>query len=362
VLALCALLLGPVHDLVFAVRFALSLQKLASGKLSQQNGIRETKVRRQFEGRDHEALVYCPEKSPAKKAVVLVAGLSEQGCYHPRLMAIARLLAGEGFLVLTPDIREFRDLLITAEPVRQILFWHREVPKLEGGEKVKKTGLAGISFSGTLALMAAAEQEARDSVAFVAGIGPYSDLTRCTRDWFAADPSAVPKGYYPTRFYAKWLVMRMALGMVDSEKDRVFLHDVLTRLLLQKEIPIPDPDLTVEGARWYALAVMEENQTDAGLAAEIEQYLVSTLYAQLDPGAALTRLKCPAFFIHGAYDDLIPSRESEELHRRISHSYLLVSPFLTHTHPTDKPLSAVQKAKAALDTLVFCYHFSRAAR
>jgi len=59
---------------------------------------------------------------------------------------------------------------------------------------------------------------------------------------------------------------------------------------------------------------------------------------------------------------LIPAEESIELHRRVSDSHLLISPFLTHTHPTDKPLSLWQKARAAVDTIGFSYSLSRAIR
>jgi pimeloyl-ACP methyl ester carboxylesterase len=129
---------------------------------------------------------------------------------------------------------------------------------------------------------------------------------------------------------------------------------------LQKEVPPPNPGLTPEGARWYALAIMKENQTDAELVAKIEEHLILRIYPQLNPKDAVSQLRCPAFLIHGAYDDLIPPEESVELHRSLSHSYLLISPFLTHTHPTDKQLSLGQKVTSALDTSVFCYHLSRA--
>jgi pimeloyl-ACP methyl ester carboxylesterase len=358
-LVVCILLANSVNHAIFAVRLAFSLQKLAQGSTALNSDIQESKIHRQAGPQSFNALVYSPAKSSAKTAVVLVAGLSEQGCYHPRLIALSKLLASRGLLVITPDIQEFRDFQITAEPVDQIQFWFREVPKLEWGQTVQKTGLAGISYSGTLALIAAAKPEIRDTVGFVAGIGPYSSLIRCTRGWFAPGPVTVGDDYYPTRFYAKWIVMRSALGMIASESDRVFLHKVLDDLLLQKKVsPIP-PDLTAEGERWYALATMRENQSDPELSMQIERYLVANIFPQLDPGEALTRLKCPTFLIHGAYDDLIPSEESVELHRRLPHSFLLISPFLTHTHPTDKPSSFSRKAKAALDTIVFCYQFAR---
>ena len=361
-LIVCALLVNPLMHAVFAVRLALSLQKLASGTAEPAPGIIERKLQRRMGAQEYDALIYYPAKSPATRAMVLVAGLSEQGCYHPRLVALSRLLADKGLLVITPDIQEFRQFRISPEPIDQILFWHDQAPKLEGGEKVQTTGLAGISFSGTLALMAAAKPEVRDKVGFVVAIGPYSSLIRCSRGWFAAGPVTVTGDYYPARFYARWIVMLKALDMIESGRDRLFLRGVLDNLLLQKKVPPASADLTPEGARWYALATMRENQSDAELSQKIEQYLVSHIYPQLDPANALRSLRCPAFFIHGAYDDLIPPEESMELHQKVPRSYLLISPFLTHTHPTDRQLSWGQKSKAALDTLLFSYHLSKVIR
>ena len=361
-LVICGLLVNPLSHILFAVRIGLSLQKLASGAPGQNTAVLEAKIHRQAGPHSYDALTYRPTKSSATKAIVLVAGLSELGCYHPRLIALSKILAGNGLFVITPDIREFRDFQITAEPIDQILFWYKEAPKLEGGATIQKIGLAGISFSATLALMAAAKPEIRDNVGFFVGIGPYSNLARCTRGWFAADSAAVPRSYYPTRFYAKWIVMRSALEMVTSEKDRLFLRKVLDQLLRKKEGLPAEPGLTAEGVRWYALALMKENQTDAELVAKIEQHLTLRIYPQLNPDDAVLHLRCPAFLIHGAYDDLIPPEESMELHRRLSNSYLLISPFLTHTHPTDRQLSLGQKARAAMDMAVFCYQLSRAIR
>lgn len=360
ILAVCLLLIKPAGHMIFAVRIGLSLQKLASGAADQPHPVKEATIHRRFGAQNIKALSYRPEKSSAKSALILVPGLSELGCYHPRLIALSKILAEAGIFVVTPDIREFRNFEITAEPVRQILFWFKETSALEGGEKTQKVGLAGISFSATLAMIAAAKPEVRDNVGFIVGIGSYYDLGRCTKSWFAADPSIKPKNYYPTRFYAKWIVMRAALDMLGSETDRIFLRGLIDGLLLQKPVPSPNPNLTPEGIRWYNLAIMQENQTDAELVEEIEQHLTSRIYPQLDPSDAVINLRCPAFLIHGAYDDLISPEESMELHRRISLSYLLVSPFLTHTHPTDRQLTAWQKVRAALDTIVFCYHLSRA--
>jgi pimeloyl-ACP methyl ester carboxylesterase len=354
-LLLCLLLWNPVARAILAVRMALSLQELASGASAQSLPIAEASAQRQFQGQEYEALIYLPTNASATKAIILVAGLSELGCRHPRLIALARVLAEKGLMVVTPDIREFRQLQISAEPMNQILYWYKQIPYLEGGAKVHTTGLAGISFSGTLALMTAARPEIRDNVGFVVAIGPYSDLMRCTRDWFAAGPEFTAREYYPTRFYAKWIVMVAALEMIRDSSDRLFLGRVLNSLLLQQKIPPASSDLSAEGMRWYGLATMHEDQPNPELAQEIESYLISRIYPQLDPAAALKKIRCPVFLVHGAYDDLISSQESFELHGKIRNSSLLISPFLTHTHPTDTPLSSAQKFRAVLDTLFFCY-------
>jgi pimeloyl-ACP methyl ester carboxylesterase len=359
ILLACILLWNPLSHVIFEVRFALSLQKLAAGDSGQDLAVRLSKIHRPFNGQNYEALVYYPTKSPPTKAVLLIAGLSELGCYHPRLMALSRFLADRGLMVLSPDIREFRDFQISPKPIDQILFWYGQISTLQGGGNIKKTGLAGISYSGTIALICAANPEIRDQVGFVIAVGPYSSLIRCTRNWFAASPGKAVSKYYPTRYYAKWIIMLSALDMVADPEDRLFLHGVLDCLLLQHEVPPARAVLTAEGARWYRLATMHEDRSDPELVSEIEKHLTPRIYAQLDPGEALNDIRCPVFLIHGAYDDLIPPEESMELHRKISDSHLLIIPFLTHTHPTDTPISRKQKLKAGLDALFFCYQLSR---
>ncbi len=352
----------PSGNLIYAGRLALILKEHAAGAAGENFAVREAKLRRQAGNVSYEALAYYPAGKTARKAVILVAGLSELGCYHPSLVALSRMMADAGFLVITPDVGILREFQISAEPIGQILFWYNQVGLLEGSQGVQKTGLVGISFSGTLALMAAARPEIRDKVAFVISIGPYYSLTRCTENWFAAGPVTVAEGYYPTRFYAKWIVMLAALDMLPAAEDRRFLHSLLNDLLLQRQIPTPPPGLTEYGARWYRLATMREDQSDPELVKRIEEYLLPRIYVELDPRDSLANLRCPAFLLHGAYDNLIPPEESRELHRQIARSHLLISPFLTHTHPSEKRLSFRQNSEAVFETIVFCYQLARATR
>ncbi len=353
----------PLSNLVFAVRLMLAARSLSSGATGQDLPVIMEKVGRQLGAQQLEGLLYRPTRYRPARAVVLVPGISELGCYHPRLMALSRSLANQGFIVLTPDIRMFREFRMSPEALGEIQFWFEQLQTLGGGARPPKIGLAGISFSGTLALIAAAQPAIRDRVAWVLAIGPYDDPMRCSREWFSAGPTTVGPGYYPTRFYAKWIIMLAALNMLPGDKERGFLQSALVNLLLQRPVPPAPQESTPEAARWYRLAVMREDQEDPELGRRIEAYLRPLLYEQITPHRAAAEVRCPVFLVHGEQDDLIPPDESRRLHQRIrAKSFLLISPFLTHTHPNDKKLGLGQKARAIFDILCFFYNMAWTAR
>jgi pimeloyl-ACP methyl ester carboxylesterase len=349
---------SPLSRLFVSVRLARSLHSLALGANGENLPVKTAEIQAQSGDRTYRAIVYCPLKSIPTRAVILIAGLSELGCHHPRMIAFSRHLADSGLMVITPDIQEYRDLQLTAAPITQILFWHKRISSLEGGAKVQAIGIAGISFSGTIALMAAADPEISRKTAFVVALGPYCDLTQCAKDWFAGPPDAPAEVTYGGKFYAKWIIMRTALDMVKSNKDRLFLHALLDTLLLQNKILPADPSLTAEGKRWYELATMSGNRSDPELSGQIESCLMTTVYPSLNPEKALKEISCPVFIIHGASDDLIPAREGLALHRKLQSSYLLITPLIGHTQPTDAPLAFKQKAKAVWDIAIFGFHLS----
>jgi pimeloyl-ACP methyl ester carboxylesterase len=358
ILAAGILLWIPLSRVYVSVQLARSLHRLALGATGEDLPVKMIEIQARSSDQTYSAIVYYPLKSPPTRAVILIAGLSELGCRHPRLMAFSRHMADQGLMVITPDIQEYRDLQLTAAPITQILFWRQRISGLEGGAQVREIGIAGISFSGTIALMAAAHPEIKRNTAFVVAVGPYFDLTRCVGDWFAGSPHDPVEITYGGKFYAKWVVMRSALDMVKSNQDRLVIRNVLDTLLFQNKILPADSNLTAEGKRWYELATMPGNRSDPELAAKIESHLMPAVYPSLNPEEALKEIACPVFLMHGADDDLIPSRESLDLHRRLPRSYLLVTPLIGHTHPSDRPLTFTQKAKSVWDMIIFGFHLS----
>jgi dienelactone hydrolase len=363
-IAAAVVLYNPLAQLLLAGRLLLAVREVVAGDTGKDLAVRESKVQRSMGSGKLEGILYEPSQSTPRSGVLLIAGVSELGCYHPRLVAMSRTLAAKGFFVVTPDIVMFRQFKVTPAVLDEIAFWYKETRDLAAGRKIERIGIAGISFSATLALIAAAQPQVRDSAGFVLGIGAYEDLRRCSRQWFSSSPAVSGEGYYPVRFYAKWILMLAALDMLEADTDHKFLQQVLLDLLLQRPVT-PAPDiLTEDGRRWYRLAVMPENQSDPELAAAIENYLAPRLYRQLSPERAAAEVRCPVFLVHGAYDDLIPPSESEALKKQIrgAKSYLLISPFLTHTHPLQKTLSWSEKGSALLDMFGFFYNLAGVVR
>jgi len=365
--ALCAAaaLYAPAATMLLAAKLLIAIKSVADGSTGEDLKVIQTTVRRTNGTEEaEEALVYRPAGAAPARAVVLVPGISELGCYHPRLVALSRHLAADGFLVVTPDISMLRRFRMSPQAIDRISFWFRQVASLDGGGRVRVTGLAGVSFSATLAILAAARPDVRDRVSFVFGIGAYDDPLRCSQGWFAAGPVTMSPGYHPTRYYARWIVMLGALEMVERKEERDFLEKVLTDLLSLKEAPPAPADLGQTSQRWYRLAVMPEDQSDPELTAAIEGHMAAVLYQAISPDHAAAEIRCPVFLVHGAYDDLIPPEESRLLARRFINApvHVLVTPFLTHTHPARQESQGPAGMRSAVDIAGFFYDFARVVR
>jgi pimeloyl-ACP methyl ester carboxylesterase len=170
----------------------------------------------------------------------------------------------------------------------------------------------------------------------------------------------VSEGEYPDRFYGLWVAMLAASEMIPERSDRDFLQALLRSLLSQKPPPAPPAALSAPAQRWLKLATAAEGYSDAELAAAIERRLTATVYRDLSPETGASRVRCPVFLIHGSYDDVIPPEESRSLGARLvnAESHVLITPFLTHTHPRTQPLRAGTKAAAAWDMIACLYDFA----
>ncbi len=86
---LALLLFNPLSRLAFSVRLGLCLKILASGATGDDLAVQETTIYETKGSMEYSALLYSPEQSSIAGAVVVIPGMSELGCYHPRLVAFS---------------------------------------------------------------------------------------------------------------------------------------------------------------------------------------------------------------------------------------------------------------------------------
>ena len=109
------------------------------------------------------ARLYSPIGVARPPGMVIVHGIHHLGIDEPRLVAFARAFASEGVTVLTPEMKDVADYRVTPQSVDVIGVAVHELRARVG----HPVGVLGLSFSGGLALMAAADERYKPDIAFV---------------------------------------------------------------------------------------------------------------------------------------------------------------------------------------------------
>ena len=109
---------------------------------------------------------HCP-----RAALVAVPGAVPQGKDDPRMVAFATTLARAGFAVMVPDLAGYRQLRIRPADAREIadaFAWISRRPELAPDGRA---GMFAFSYSVGPAVLAALQDDIRERVRFVVGLG-----------------------------------------------------------------------------------------------------------------------------------------------------------------------------------------------
>jgi pimeloyl-ACP methyl ester carboxylesterase len=134
--------------------------------------------------------LYLPVGEAAPEGIVLAHGMHEEGITEPRLVSLARSLAGAGFAVLTPEVTGLAHYKITHDDVVIIAAAAQALARQLGRPQVT---VFGISFGGGLALRAACEPGTRAAIGRVIALGAHHDAVRVTR-FYLGEPALGPAG------------------------------------------------------------------------------------------------------------------------------------------------------------------------
>lgn len=292
------------------------------------------------------ARIFRPAGAPTR-ATLLVGGVHPDGIDEPRLVRLARELAGTGVVVLTPEIDDLIHYRLTArvtDTIEDVALWMTKRPDTSGASRI---GLIGVSFSGGLSIVAAGRPSVRDRVAYVLSFGGHGHLPRVLRYLCTGKGGAGPP-----HDYALAVVLHQAAELIAPPEQVTPLRNGIEAFLEASAIDRRAPneaDRMFDAVRSRAREMPEPSAT---LLRYVGERNVAALGGRLvpyldrlgqDPALSPERSplpSAPVYLLHGVDDNVIPANESvrlaEHLHGTTRVRYLL-SGFLTHADVAAEP-------------------------
>lgn len=254
-----------------------------------------------------------------RPAILLAPGAAPAGRADPRVEAIATALARSGRVVAVPELLVYGEDLLVAD-IDRIAAVGRALAD-EHGQVV----IAGLSFGGSLGLIAAARPELEGRVALVATFGAYADL--------AGVVQAVVTGV--------GLVDGERLVWQPDERAAAVVRDELLGMLSADQQRLLDQALE-DGIDLHALP--SELRSLAALLAEqdpaaIEAHLAAAplgireRIAAVSPARAAPMLSVPIVALHAVDDPIIPYAELRRLEATYPQTQALTLTTFDHLGP-----------------------------
>jgi len=307
----------------------------AKGWLANYDAHSVTKEESSFEFRGQQipARTYIPAGVGDAPAIVVVHGMHRLGIDEPRLVAFANALAGEGFIVLTPEVASIADYRVEAESADLIGTAAQALAQQLG---VSKVGVLGISFSGGLALVAASNPQYSDSIAWVATVGAHYDLTHVLR-FFATGEAGRPDGtveHLAPHEYGPLLVVCERPGAFFAPQDAARASDAIKLVLADEGKKSEALTAQMTPADQEVMQRIYHRQFDSFRQAILSQITEDhEELAAASPAGTLASIHIPVLLLHGSDDSVIPATELLWLQKYTPQEHLvdaLISPALTH--------------------------------
>ncbi len=292
------------------------------------------------------ARLYRPEGLSDAPALVLVHGIHKDGMDEARLKTFAQALAATGLLVLTPHVPSLADYHVEKSAVETIgwsaVALHRQTRR--------RVGVMGLSFSGGLCLVTAADRRFAPSIGYVLAVGAHDDLERVAHFLLTNEiptPSGETLRLRADPYGVLLLAYEYAAGLfapADVEPGRVALR----YWLWGETDKARDQAERLSPAGKAILQAMWEGNGTAVLPAlrrQLEQQRMAL--RRVSPHDVLTKVRCPVFLVHGAHDAVVPCSETQWLAQGLGrHCRVLISPAVGHVEVAATATSA-EKLKVA---------------
>ena len=280
-----------------------------------------------------KARLYVPVGRPNAPALVVLHGVHHLGMNEPRLIAFASAMASCGLRVLTPELPDIKDYHVGKNSIATIGDAATWLAQQNGGKPV---GVMGLSFSGGLSLLAAADPQYKQAIKFVVAVGSQDEMSRVAQ-YYRTGKDVRPNGteeLLPPHEYGALVLEYESLEDFAPASDLAALRAGLRAHLYE--------DVAGEKAAMAALTpqqLVEAKQlmnttspvTQAMLARSEARHVEDM--AGVSPHGYLKGLTTPVYLLHGEGDNIIPSAETMWMADELPNETLqteLISPVISH--------------------------------
>jgi pimeloyl-ACP methyl ester carboxylesterase len=279
------------------------------------------------------ARLYTPTRHPNAPAIMVIHGVHYLGMNEPRLMAFASAMSSCGLRVLTPELPDIKDYHVganTIDTIGEAAAW------LSAQQGNRPVGVMGLSFSGSLSLLAAAEPQFRPYIRFVVAIGSEDEMSRVA-NYYVTGEELRPNGteeILPPHEYGALVLEYENLKDFVPKADLGALRYLMRTHLYENEAAERSVMATLTPAQVAeAKQLMDTTSpiTRRKLAEVDARHILGM--AGVSPHGHLANLTTPVYLLHGEADNIIPSSEMQWLEAEIPSKTLkasLISPIISH--------------------------------
>jgi dienelactone hydrolase len=285
------------------------------------------------------ARLYIPQSHPNAPAIIVLHGVHHLGIDEPRLIAFASAMSSCGLRVLTPELPDIKDYHVGANSIATIGDSAKWMALRNNDHPV---GVMGLSFSGGLALLAAADPQWHNAIQFVVAIGSQDEMSRVATFYRTGEdplPTGAPERLAPHEYGALVLEYEHLEDFIPADfpnqpQTLAAIRAVL-RAHLYEDWPGEKAALAALTPQQLTLARQLTDTTSPITRAQLAH--AETLHiedmAGVSPHGHLKQLTTPVYLLHGAGDNIIPAAETEWMATELPAESLqaeLISPVLSH--------------------------------
>ena len=321
---------------------ALLLEDVLAGegpsrlKAKTPSPVRQT-IEYTFDGRHNIADLYLSPQG-AQAGIVLIPGVVQAGKDDSRLVALANTLARLRFAVLVPEIEGLRRFHTRASDVRVMADAFRYLVAQPELAPQGRAGFGGFSYGAGIVLLASLEQDIREKVHYLLGLGGYHDITSIvtyfTTGFYREEQTDMLK-YHQPHYYLKevFTISNLDLLQRPADRDRV-------RALLEYGSDNIDQELVKlapDARALYELITNKDPQRVATLIDKLSPRIRNELQG-IDPANRdLSQIRAQVILVHGRGDTMIPYTESIAIARVLPKDQVTLFLIEGYAHTDVKP-------------------------